>query len=61
MTQPAAQGVASPCIDICRMNPVRGLCEGCLRTREEIARWRSMDDAGRLEVLDRIEARRLAA
>ncbi|MDD5295525.1 MAG: DUF1289 domain-containing protein [Rhodocyclaceae bacterium] len=28
---------ASPCINICRMEG--GLCAGCLRTLDEIARW----------------------
>lgn len=31
----------SPCINICRMDPVSGLCEGCLRTIDEIVRWGS--------------------
>jgi predicted Fe-S protein YdhL (DUF1289 family) len=36
----AHQGpLPSPCVSICRMDPVSGLCEGCLRTIEEIARW----------------------
>lgn len=29
----------SPCINICKMNPQTGLCEGCLRTIDEIAQW----------------------
>jgi predicted Fe-S protein YdhL (DUF1289 family) len=29
----------SPCISICRMDPVSGLCEGCLRTIDEIMQW----------------------
>jgi predicted Fe-S protein YdhL (DUF1289 family) len=29
----------SPCINICRMDPESGLCEGCLRTLDEIAQW----------------------
>ncbi|MGE5622407.1 MAG: DUF1289 domain-containing protein [Bacillota bacterium] len=38
---PAAGGAAvpSPCINVCRMNPQTGLCEGCFRTIDEIARW----------------------
>lgn len=31
--------VPSPCISVCRMDPRTGLCEGCLRTVEEIAQW----------------------
>ncbi|HEY0845641.1 MAG TPA: DUF1289 domain-containing protein [Noviherbaspirillum sp.] len=29
----------SPCINVCRMDPRTGLCEGCFRTIEEIAQW----------------------
>jgi uncharacterized protein len=38
------EGVASPCISVCRMNPQTGLCEGCLRTLDEIASWSRMAD-----------------
>ena len=31
----------SPCIGVCRMHPRTGLCEGCLRTIDEIAQWSS--------------------
>ena len=34
--------VGSPCINVCRMNPDTGLCEGCLRTLAEIAAWSAM-------------------
>ena len=29
----------SPCISVCRMDAVSGLCEGCFRTLDEIAAW----------------------
>jgi predicted Fe-S protein YdhL (DUF1289 family) len=42
--------VKSPCIDVCRMEA--GLCAGCLRTIDEIARWsRIGDDEKRLILL----------
>lgn len=41
---PAAGGVPSPCIGVCRMNPQSGLCEGCLRTIDEIAQWSTASD-----------------
>ena len=50
--------VASPCIDICRIDQTTGWCEGCARTIEEIAGWRGLDDAGKREVLARLPARR---
>ena len=42
--------VASPCISVCRMNSQSGLCEGCLRTLDEIAAWSTMDDEGKQDV-----------
>lgn len=38
-TVEGAVAVPSPCISICRMNATTGLCEGCFRTRDEIAGW----------------------
>nr|WP_304529336.1 DUF1289 domain-containing protein [Dyella sp. C11] len=40
----------SPCINICRLDE-RGYCIGCLRTGDEIARWRSMNDEERLHYM----------
>lgn len=45
--------ILSPCIGICRLDE-RGYCEGCLRTGDEIARWRSMSDAERARFMDEI-------
>ena len=33
------EAVKSPCIKVCQMDPQRGLCLGCARTLDEIARW----------------------
>jgi predicted Fe-S protein YdhL (DUF1289 family) len=41
----------TPCIGTCRLD-ARGLCMGCLRTGEEIGRWRSMSDAERLRLME---------
>jgi predicted Fe-S protein YdhL (DUF1289 family) len=54
----AGGAVASPCIDVCRMNEASGLCEGCLRTLDEIAAWGSLDDEAKREVLARLRERR---
>lgn len=43
----------SPCIGICRLD-ARGYCEGCFRTGDEIARWRSMSDAERARYMDEV-------
>lgn len=29
----------SPCIGVCSLNIDSGYCEGCFRTREEVANW----------------------
>jgi predicted Fe-S protein YdhL (DUF1289 family) len=52
--------VASPCVSICRMSEATGLCEGCLRTIDEIAAWSVLDDDARRAVWDAIARRRAA-
>lgn len=53
----AGPTVPSPCINVCRMNPDTGLCEGCWRTLDEIAAWSKMPDAGKREVWLRLAER----
>ena len=48
--------VASPCRNICTLDPATRICTACLRTLDEIGRWRAMSDAQRQAVLDRITA-----
>lgn len=52
--------IASPCINICRMNADTGLCEGCLRNLDEIARWSAHDDETRVRILTAVARRRAA-
>jgi predicted Fe-S protein YdhL (DUF1289 family) len=40
------------------MNPQSGLCEGCLRSIEEIAQWGNAGDELKQTILKRIEQRR---
>ncbi|CAN5570380.1 hypothetical protein BH10PSE16_BH10PSE16_39440 [soil metagenome] len=49
--------VPSPCISICRMGASSGLCEGCFRTRDEIAGWSSATDDGKRAIWKIIEQR----
>lgn len=51
------EDVASPCINVCRMNPDTGLCDGCLRTLAEIAAWSGMSADEKREVLASLAAR----
>jgi len=53
--------IKSPCVDVCQMNPERGVCSGCYRTLDEIARWAEMSDAERERVLAALPRRREAA
>jgi predicted Fe-S protein YdhL (DUF1289 family) len=43
---------------VCVIDEASGLCEGCLRTLDEIAIWGSSSEAQRREVLARIDGRR---
>ena len=49
----------TPCIKVCQMDPARGLCLGCKRTLDEIARWGAMSDEERGRVLSELPRRRL--
>jgi len=49
--------VPSPCVSICRMDPVSELCEGCFRSLDEIALWGRMDERGKREVWTQIGQR----
>lgn len=53
--------VASPCTKVCTMDPSSGLCLGCRRTLDEIARWSEMTEEERRRVLELVEARRGSA
>jgi uncharacterized protein len=50
--------VKSPCVKVCQMDPARGVCIGCCRTLDEIARWGTMSDAERTEVMSGLGERR---
>ncbi|MDF2465868.1 MAG: hypothetical protein K0Q43_4103 [Ramlibacter sp.] len=49
--------VPSPCVSVCRMDPVSELCEGCFRTLDEIALWGRMEEGSKREVWRQIGQR----
>jgi predicted Fe-S protein YdhL (DUF1289 family) len=51
--------VKSPCVKVCQMDPQRGLCLGCARTLDEIARWGTMTDTERDRVMRELPGRAL--
>ena len=56
-TAKGEESIASPCMAVCQMDEASGLCEGCLRTLEEIARWGQADSTYKLGVWERIGER----
>ena len=52
--------MTSPCVKVCQMDPVRGVCIGCCRTLDEIGRWSGMSEAERSSVMNGLPARRKA-
>jgi predicted Fe-S protein YdhL (DUF1289 family) len=53
------RAVLSPCVGICSLDAA-GLCEGCLRSTAEIARWSQMNDDERLHLMEVVLPRREA-
>ena len=49
--------VMSPCINICAMEG--GLCAGCFRTIDEIARWANAGDGDKRLILAAVAQRRI--
>jgi predicted Fe-S protein YdhL (DUF1289 family) len=50
--------IASPCINVCRMDEASGLCEGCYRSIQEIAAWAAADDQEKSLILAAVAQRR---
>ena len=42
---------STPCINICIIDPPTGLCQGCGRTLDEIARWATLEERDRLAIM----------
>ncbi len=43
--------VTSPCNKVCTIDPRSGLCHGCGRTLDEIARWMSLGEGERQRIM----------
>ena len=52
--------VPSPCISMCKMSPDTGLCEGCMRTIDEIIGWAAKPDDYKRAVWAEIRRREAA-
>jgi len=47
----------TPCVKICEIDPEDGLCQGCRRSRHEIARWSSYTDSERRRIMQELKTR----
>jgi uncharacterized protein len=47
----------SPCIDVCVLDGA-GFCIGCLRTGDEIGRWRDMTAPEQWQLIEQLQERR---
>jgi predicted Fe-S protein YdhL (DUF1289 family) len=50
---PPPRPILTPCIGVCELDAA-GLCQGCRRTIDEIARWSSFSDAERRRLMDEV-------
>ena len=50
--------IETPCVKICTVDARRGICLGCGRTIDEIARWSAMSAAERRRIMSELPARR---
>ena len=48
---------STPCVKICVVDPVGGLCIGCGRTPAEIAIWPELGDGQRREIMAELSQR----
>ena len=48
----------TPCIQICKLDPVSGYCLGCSRTIEEIAAWSRLNREEKRLVYAELEKRK---
>ena len=52
-----ALSMDTPCINICTLDRASGLCLGCGRTIDEIARWSTMSAAERQRIMAALPTR----
>jgi len=48
---PKPRPILTPCIGVCELDDA-GLCRGCHRTVDEIARWSEFGDAERTRIMN---------
>ncbi|MGC2410692.1 MAG: DUF1289 domain-containing protein [Methyloceanibacter sp.] len=51
----------TPCIDVCEIDAISGLCVGCGRSLDEIASWAAMSEEERRAIMAILPARQTQA
>jgi predicted Fe-S protein YdhL (DUF1289 family) len=49
--------IETPCTRVCVVHPALGLCVGCGRSLDEIARWIDFDSAERARIMAQLPSR----
>ena len=58
MSEPSPTSlVRSPCVQVCKIDPLLRLCIGCGRTLDEIGGWAKYSDAQRDQVFGQLPGR----
>jgi uncharacterized protein len=52
--------IETPCVKICTLDARQGLCLGCGRTIDEIARWGSLSAAERSRIMNELPERHMS-
>jgi uncharacterized protein len=53
--------IQSPCINVCAIDAGTGLCTGCSRSLDEIARWSTLTDVERQRIMRELPSRQAQA
>jgi predicted Fe-S protein YdhL (DUF1289 family) len=52
--------IETPCVKVCTLDARMGVCLGCGRTIDEIARWTNMNASERSKVMGELSSRLIA-
>ncbi|KAK5584781.1 hypothetical protein RB653_006398 [Dictyostelium firmibasis] len=45
-------GMSTPCVDVCKLDPSSGYCMGCARNKEEIGSWSTKKEEERVRIIE---------
>jgi len=51
--------IPTPCVQVCVVDGESGLCLGCYRTLNEVARWSAFTDEERSSIMTALPSRRV--